>query len=362
MIPAESVAFAAGLFVALDNALLVQAQFALSDSVLIALSLASILLFVVLRGRESAAVRRDWALWLAWGVLTAAALLVKFSAQFILWLVPVYALKLFLDGRRREVLVFAAVFGLAFVFTTAAVWQLHFSLIPRLDQANTYEISGVHRDILERTTHPDPFTKFYVQLRDALIFISNYHKGVPNLDLTKPGEIGSPWYQWPLGGRAINYRWETPEGQVFHYIYLFGNPATWLLSLLGVIGGTGLVISDLLFRFLPEESRRWPYVFVLLYWVYMIAAMFVRRVLYLYHYLPPLILGIILFALVLGLAARLSWRTRRDVLLLSLAWVVVGYLVYRPLTTYGPLTNEQFQRLNVWPAWDLRCARCAPEN
>ena len=122
-----------------------------------------------------------------------------------------------------------------------------------------------------------------------------------------------------------------------------------------MIGGAGLVISDLLFRFLPAESRRWPYVFVLLYWAYMIPAMFVRRVLYLYHYLPPLILGIILFALVLGLAARLSWRTRRDVLLLSIAWVVVGYLVYRPLTAYGPLTNEQFQRLNVWPAWDLRC-------
>lgn len=361
ILAAEFISFVVSLFVLFDNALLVQSHFALSDSVLIAFSLLSILIFVRLYS-ERPGPRPAWPWWVAWGVAAAAALLVKFSAQFILYLVPAYALWLFLAGQKRQVLLFAATFGLAFALTTAAVWQLHFSLVPRLDSSNTYEISGVHRDILEGNAHPNPLVRFYVQLRDALLFISHYHKGVPHLDLTKPGEIGSPWYQWPVGGRGINYRWETPDGSVFHYIYLLGNPATWLISLLGVVGGTGLVISDLLFRFLPDERRRWPYIFVLLYWAYLIPAMFVQRVLYLYHYLPPMIIGIILFGLLVGEASRLTWRTKRDLLLLSLIWVVVGFVVYRPLTFYGPLTNEQFQRLNVWPAWDLHCAKCTSDH
>jgi len=359
---AEFVAFIASLFLVFDNALLVQSHFALSDSVLIAFSLLSILVFVHLYSLDPAAGRRTWLWWLLWGAVTAAALLVKFSAQFVLYLAPVYALKLFLDGQKRKVLLFGAVFGLAFALTTAAVWQLHFSLIPKLDPGNNYEISGVHNDILEGNLQADPFTKFYVELRDALIFISNYHKGVPHLNLAKPGEIGSPWYQWPLGGRAMNYRWETPDGTTFHYIYLLGNPATWLLSLLGVLSGTGLVISDLLFKFLPADRRRWPYVFALLYWAYMIPAMFVQRVLYLYHYLPPLIIGIILFGLVIAEASRLSSKTKRDILMISLIWVLVGFWIYKPLTFYGPLTNEQLQQLNVWPAWDLRCAKCTPDQ
>jgi dolichyl-phosphate-mannose-protein mannosyltransferase len=356
----EFYAFILSLFLAFDNALLTQAHYALSDAILIGFCLLSVLVFVHIYSGDSVPGRRTWALWLLWGVAAAAATLVKFSAWFVLILIPVYGLKLFLAGYRRQLISFGAIFALAFLVTWIAVWQIHFSLVPKLDPNNNYEISTAHQDILEGKSHPDPVTKFYIQLSDALVFISHYHEGVPKLDLTKPDEIGSAWYQWPLGGRAIDYRWETPDGTIYRYVYLIGNPATWLFSLLGVLSGTGLTISDLLFGFLPAERRRWPYIFTLLYWAYMIPPMFVQRVLYLYHYLPPLVIGVILFGLVIVEAAKLSWRAKRDILVLSLIWVLVGFWVYKPFTYYEPLTNEQFQQRNIWPVWDLHCAKCSP--
>ena len=359
LLASELFSFVISLFVAFDNALLTQAHFALSDSILIGFSLLSILMFVILYSEDSLPTRRTRVQWILWGIFSAAAILVKFSAWFILVVVPLYPLKLFLSGRRGQALWFSGLFATTFVVVTLAVWQLHFSLVPKLDPNNTYEISADHRAILQGSSHPDPLTRFYVQLRDALAFISHYHEGVPKLDLTKPDEIGSPWYQWPLGGRAMDYRWETPDGTVYRYIYLMGNPATWIFSLLGVLAGTGLTISDLLFRFLPAERRWRPYSFTLIYWAYMIPPMFVQRVLYLYHYLPPMIIGVILFGLVIAEATRLGWQTKREVLLIALIWVLLAFWIYKPFTFYEPLTNEQFQQRNVWPVWDLNCVKCS---
>jgi len=355
----ELYSFLISLFVVFDNALLTQAHFALSDSILIGFSLLSILAFVHLYSQDSLPTRSTRVKWVLWGVVSAAALLVKFSTWFILVLIPLYMLKLFLTGQKRQVFLFSAISAASFLVVTIAVWQLHFSLIPKLDPNNTYEIPAEHLDILEGKSHPNPVVTFYIELRDALVFMAHYHEGVPKLDLTKPGEIGSPWYQWPLGGRAMDYRWETPDGKTYRYIYLIGNPATWLISLLGVLAGTGLTLSDLLFKFLPAERRKWPYIFTLLYWAYMIPPMFVQRVLYLYHYLPPLIIGVILFGIVVVEAVRLPSWAKRDILLLSLIWVLVGFWVFKPFTFYEPLTNEQFQQRTVWPAWDLKCANCS---
>src|SRR5581483_10764703 len=343
----ELYSFIISLFVAFDNALLTQAHFALSDSILIGFSLLSILAFVYLYLQDAPPTRSAWIQWTLWGFVSACALLVKFSTWFILVLVPLYMLKLVLAGQKRQVFLFSAIFGVTFLFVTVAVWQLHFSLVPKLDPNNTYEIPADHLDILEGKSHPNPVVTFYIELRDALVFMAHYHEGVPKLDLTKPGEIGSPWFWWPLGGRAMDYRWETPDGKTYRYIYLIGNPATWLISLLGDLAGTGLTLSDLLFRFLPAERRKWPYIFTLLYWAYMIPPMFVQRVLYLYHYLPPLIIGVMLFGVVLAEATRLSSSAKRGILSVSLIAALIGFWVFKPFTFYEPLTNEQVQQRAV---------------
>jgi dolichyl-phosphate-mannose-protein mannosyltransferase len=354
----DFLAFVLSMAVVFDNALLTQARFALSDSMLVAFCLLSILIFVYLYSDERKTTRSLWLIWVLWGGSMATAALVKFTGGFVGLLVVVYMVKLLSAGQRRGVVVFGFAFSLAFIATTVAAWQIHFSLLPNLDPSNDYEISAAHRQMFEGKYRPDPFTRFIIQFRDAMVFIKNYHEGVPRLDLTNPDEIGSPWYHWPFGGRVIPYRWETPDGKTYQYIYLIGNPVTWLLSLTGVILGTAVTISDILFRYLPEHHRRWIYIFTLLYCAYMLPMIFVQRVMYLYHYLPPLLIGVLMFGIILNNMETIGWNTRRNILLVSLVGVMITFWVYKPFTFYEPLNNEQFQQRNIWPAWDLRCASC----
>ncbi|HEY2981068.1 MAG TPA: phospholipid carrier-dependent glycosyltransferase, partial [Anaerolineales bacterium] len=86
----ETFAFIISLFVAFDNALLTQAHYALSDSILIGFCLLSILLFVMIFKEIVFPSQQIRLLWTIWAVASAAAMLVKFSAWFILILIPIY--------------------------------------------------------------------------------------------------------------------------------------------------------------------------------------------------------------------------------------------------------------------------------
>ena len=344
--------------VALDNALLTQAHFALSESLLLSFCLLSILLFVHLYSGPVKPGRALWLVWLLWGAATAAAALVKVTGAFVGVLTLLYAVKLLSEGQKRKLPAFVFLFSVAFLATTVAVWQVHFSLVPKLDPNNDYGISPAQRQMLDGVSRIDPLTRFVVQLRDAITYIRDYPRGVPRLDPAKPDEIGSPWYQWPFGGRAISYRWETLDGKTYRYIYLVGNLMTWLISLIGAILGTAVTLSDALFRYLPAARRRWIYVFTLLYWAYMIPMMFIQRVMYLYHYLPALLVGILLFGILLGEVQRLTWRTKRLILLVVLIGAIMAFWAYKPFTFYEPLTAAQFQQRNIWAPLELHCVNC----
>ncbi len=354
----ELVAFATGSFVALDNALIVQARAALLDSFLVFFILATILAVVGLMTRKRIGNLGFIGLAALAGAFAGCAANVKLSGLFVIVAGGVYGLDLLLSRRFKRTFAFAALFGSGFAIAFLGLWAIHFAIGQHLLPNNDYGISQVDRQILEGTYRPDPVTRFVIQFQDAVRYQQNYENGVPKLDLSKPEEIGSPWYWWFVGGRAIDYRWETPDGQAYRYVYLVGNPLTWLISLIGVVLGTCVVLSDLLFGFLGKDYRKWLYTFVLLYWAYMIPIMLIQRVMYLYHYLPPLVIGIILFALVVWVNRRLSLLAKWSILLVVTLLVIVGFWVVAPLTYYQPLTRDQFQQRNIWPAWDLKCVDC----
>ncbi|MBI5035539.1 MAG: phospholipid carrier-dependent glycosyltransferase [Chloroflexi bacterium] len=351
-------AFLFSVPVVFDNALIVQSRAALIDSFLLVFALASILVFAYLSRRV------DWR-WrplilhsLLWGVLAGCAASVKLTGLAVLALLGLYGLKLLWARQIKRGLVVGTFFSIAFLITYLGLWVIHFSVVTHIIGSQDYGISEQHKQILNGEVTVDPVTRLVVQMKDAVDYQRRYEAGVPKLDLTKPDEIGSPWYWWMVGGRAIDYRWETPDGKAHGYVYLLGNPMTWLVSLLGVILGTALILIDLLFAVLGSGQRQWLYSLVALYWGYMIPIMFIERVMYLYHYLLPMIIGVMLFALVFVFARRISWNAKRVSLTVIVILVIVAFWAYKPFTYNELLTSAQFQQLNIWAGWGLQCVGC----
>lgn len=358
MLGRELYALAIALFVALDNALIVQSRAAMLDSSLIFFCLASILVFVRLVRDPGSRVRSFLLLTALWGILQACAANVKLTGGVVLVLVVVYAWRLLVERRLRRLALFGMVFVLFFTMTYVGLWQVHFVIAQHVNPGNDYGISEAHWNILVGINHVDPLTRLLLQFKEGMAYHLNSTFNAGTLDHANPNEIGSPWYKWLVGGRAINYRWETPDGVYYRYVYLVGNPITWLISLLGVIGGTLLMVSDLLFRFLRAGKRQWLYILVLLYWAYMAPMIAATRVTYLYHYLLPMILGVMLFGIVLWQMRFLSIEAKRSLLCVGIVLSVFMFWAYSPLTYSAPLTREQFQQLNIIPTWNLRCVGC----
>ncbi len=353
----EWIALFSGLAVLLDNALLTQSRYALTDSILIAFCLGAILCFVWLQSGKSPPGRRERVIWIVFGMLAGAAFMVKFTGLFVLVVVPFYLFKLWQSGDGGRMVEFLILAGLAFLVIFMSVWQVHFSLLRIPPRSFSQPITEEHVKIIEGISHPAPLQKFWIEVTDAYRYMIEYHKNVPTLDLSKQDEIGSPWYFWPFGGRAIAYRWESGSGHL-KIIYFVGNPVTWLISLLGVVAASATVIADALFKFLNSDQRKKLYPFVCLYWIYMVSVMLISRVMYLYHYLPPLVIGIILFGILLVDILSIPQRSKPRILVVSIICIVIAFYLYSPFTYYKEISYKHFHQLDVWPAWNLQCPNC----
>lgn len=147
-------------------------------------------------------------------------------------------------------------------------------------------------------------------------FMTADHEGMARHDAN-----GSHPWQWPLGQGAITYRWDADDGHVAT-IALLPNLAAWLLSLLGVLwtlwsvrrGLTALQAALLTAWLLNMAALMW---------------LDAQRVLYLYSYFLPLLIGHALLAL--------AWRERglpERPAIVALGAVTLSFLVAAPLALH----------------------------
>lgn len=355
-----------------DNALIVHARGAMLDSTLLffmALTALSFLLLLETRHRLNAFFPSA----VLFGAAFAAAMTTKNTALILILFVPFLVWKLWSEGHadprvaRQKIGRMLGAMSLAFAVVFCSVWYTHFAIgsivNPVLPDQGYYQASEEYKVILNQGLTRS-LSSFPVMLRDSLRFTSHYARGVPRLDLCKRDENGSPFYFWPLGARAINFRWETPEGTHYRYLYLQVNPMVWWMSFAAVLLAIGLLAAQLFFPLRePLRHRFLLTAFVTLYVCYMIAISQLDRVMYLYHYFPPLLFGFVICALVfLELRRFWTWEfsaqgKKIGLLLLSLL-VFASFQFYRPLTYYQPLTDEQFKRRAFFGLWELSCVKC----
>jgi dolichyl-phosphate-mannose--protein O-mannosyl transferase len=184
-------------------------------------------------------------------------------------------------------------------------------------------------------------------------------RGKPPLDLCKAGENGSPFFMWPVGARAINYRWETDDQRHFRYLYLQSNPVVWGIGLFSVLAAVALLLGGALAPpRTPLKRRGVLSVFVVMYLAYFVPFVWIHGVMYLYHYFIPLLFSFVICALVADEVQTISGTRKRALAVSAVALVVVSFWFYKPLTYYEPLTDAQLQRRALIRLWDLTCVTC----
>lgn len=211
-----------------------------------------------------------------------------------------------------------------------------------------------------------------LQIKLHIEYVSRHNLRVPKVDYNSATEQGSFAVGWPIGHRAVCYHkvwWHDSDGNITHmaHCYLQGNPAVWLCALLGVLGcGALAIVRTLLRRQAAYETAEFrdrlqlAYVFAALWLGYMLAVMTIDRVMYLYHYFPPLLFGLLAFV------ALFSWRCADEA---DISWfpgwaytlalglviaVLLCFLWFLPLTYALKMDKDSFERRNWFSHWRLR--------
>jgi dolichyl-phosphate-mannose--protein O-mannosyl transferase len=206
-------------------------------------------------------------------------------------------------------------------------FYLHFRLLTQSGPGDAFMSTDWRNELKygrENVYQPLNFWQKFTELNKTML--------TANAGITAEHPFGSRWYSWPLDKKAVYY-WNQ-ENTPGHpgwaaQIYLYGNPVLWYLALAGLIFSIA--------KMLTKKGRRQLepifYILVLAYLANLLPFIFIKRVAFLYHYLPPLAYVVLL----LSLRLNQLWPQQKKTLLAAFAFILLGFLVLIPLSYGWPL-------------------------
>ncbi len=306
------IALLGGLLVALDNAMLVETRIMLVDGVLVASTFGALVCFLAAQRHDG----RGWRL-VAAGLLAGLAVGTKLTglvAPGLIGLCLFFGLGVVRGpwgARLRQAVVVIAAASVVYL----AGWIAHWYLLP----------------------NPGPGDAFYPTtgriVQDLLAAQRTMLSQNVSLTATHP-DASAPW-TWPLM-KVAPYFWQGDGAS----IYLVGNPLVWwgsslvffaLLVQLFVMRPLGTRVAP------PVNAAPRPWVALAGYGLAFAPLLGVTRVLFLYHYLTPLLFSL---AFVLLWLDRAGWAApggvgrQRTSYVVVIILAVLGFVVMSPLT-YG---------------------------
>jgi Dolichyl-phosphate-mannose--protein O-mannosyl transferase len=250
------------------------------------------------------------------------------------------------------------------ILVVLAVFYVHISLGTTMGP-KSYSASEEYRQAI-REGNTGSLATFAIALRDNYTNMSKYADGVPRLDVCKTGENGSHSIGWPIGQKTINYRWnkDTVNGVTqVQYHNIVPNPVVWFSVIAGLLLSVGLIISRFVYQnpIAHPKLFYWISAFTSLYIAYMTAILQIERVMYLYHYLVPLVFGIINLALVYNYIFHKALAENNRHALINLAAAVVlvafAFYIFSPFTYSVPITEAEFNLRNWFDFWQLEVVK-----
>ncbi len=333
--------FAAGMFVALDNALLTQSRYILLDPFLLSFGFASLLYYV--RWQRTHRIKDL----ITMGVLGGLAFSIKWTGITFLGIAGLIELFRIIKNYSFKSIVnlflYFAVLPLVVYFL---IFFIHFSLLPKSGEGDAFMTPEFQRTLQDSAYANDstiqPLNTFqkFIELNEEM-----YRA---NATLTATHPYGSKWYTWPLMIRPIYY-WNrsseiTPTQEK---IYLIGNPLIWWTSTIAILY---LLINSLGEIFLKIRRKSvtintLPLILIGAWAVNLLPFVGITRVMFIYHYLTAFIFAI------LALAYLLDSHKSRRLIFAMIALAAITFLYFAPLSYGLPLEAGSFQH-RIWlPTW-----------
>ncbi len=363
----KKVALIAGLLILLDNAFLIQSRFILVDIFMLTFEVLCFCFFFLYQRQKSFSVK--WFIYLiAAAISFGLAISVKWTGLATIGIIGVILIvKIFwkrleiylssnLDvipakagiqnfkpgsriksGMTKRILESSYGF-LIIIFIGLAVYiiplAIHFKLLPNSGPGDAFMSQTFQQELKygsQNVSQPLTFWQKFIELNQKMYFYNATLKG------NHP--FGSRWYAWPVDHRPIYY-WNQDNTTLSGWrakIYFVGNPLLWWLA-------AGFTLLTL-FAIARKKTRRQIepifYILILGYLANLFPFILVKRVSFLYHYLPSAIFIILLMSAWL---ARL-WPKEKKILIAILLIVFIAFIILAPFS-YGiplPPRLDQFE-------------------
>ncbi len=336
-------AFMFSLIFLFNNAFVLESRGAMLDSAEIFFILTSILLFTYMIEKRKFGSKFYFTL----GVLIALSTMVKLNGA-IVFLLPVFLILFEIITSRKirlnSIIIKSTYLLVGFLIITSSIFYIHFNLANNIVNGRTYEVQNSTLKIITSGKERNPL--YLPALIKAYIkYEFKYEKGVPAFKPCSSDETGSLPATWPFGGRSINYKWDIKEKTV-QYLRMQPSVVVWLIVLISIIISTSLIITKALFDVRIKDERLFFYMitFTSMYLSYMIVMMSITRVLYLGHYLIPIIFGIINASICFSyLSKARNIKTLNLVLLAITLLALVNFILTMPVVYYIPISKAHFE-------------------
>ncbi len=348
-------AFVFSLFFLFENAFIVHFRAAHLDAYQMTFTLGAVLVWLNMFGQKP---KRPLLTYAIFGLLCGLSFMVKVNSLIMVVLVPIALMRDLWVGRSLSSVVEAAkratISGCAFVATVVAVFVLHTVLNPVMPDPET---EAGRRDLKYMGETYQGWLKGETDLSPTVLIeaTKGYYDYMKNdfVGVTASEPNGSQPVMWPFMQRIISYRWDF-DGKNTAYVQMIGNPLTWGIGGLCILGGVVLILRRrVLLKANPDGedlNRLEPlWAMFMIFWVFHIY-LGSQRVMYIYHYFIGLVLLYICAALIFRIIARkfAVIDRHRFTILCGLAVAVAGvFLFYAPLTYHQKLSYQACEWRNI---------------
>ncbi len=366
----KKAAIIAGFLILLDNAFLVQSKFILVDIFLIFFEVLTLCFFFLYQRQKRFGLK-----WFAFLILAALSFGLTISAKWtglatigiigVILLVKIFSRKLadYLNPdadwlsfgiRFSEGLIGFVIFMIIGFSVYIVPFAIHLKLLPHSGPGDAFMSANWQQELKygrDNVYQPLSFPQKFLELNKVML--------KANAGITAEHPYGSRWYSWPLGHKPVYYWTEkTPASGKTANIYFAGNPFLWWLMLVSIVSTAILILSkkgrhglasifhsasEYNKRELPNENASdmgsnnfWHGVYILFiaYFANLLPFILIKRVSFLYHYLPSAIFGIMLTALFLSGIYR-----KKTALAIIFIFLSAGFLVLAPLSYGWPIPS-----------------------